>query len=359
MPVGTDRLQVLRAHVCHRPGQLQVIKEPGPVVHPARPVVLQTGEEHMGLEGIEGRGQSAHVASDPLQPGLAFHGVGLGVRVGARGEPPDAGQDKRRLRGQRGHLLLNGVELFWQQRPVDGEFSESTALRRLEVGEDQRDQARHIRALQSGEKGPALAGPEGDLVPDEPVGLVFGQAFEGIVLQDLPEKGLPRDDRGIQRRRQVGLLVREPRCVVELKAHPFAQVAEGPLGILAVGQERLPVLEHPALFRVGKALRPLGHGLGELGGLPRRLLVQRMEEIVVLGARYQLTQDGLAIGGQREGLEESQVGVGTGHRECGQRGGEDQRGQAAGVHGGCGGDEKRVPGNSGGRSLLLDNASAQ
>ena len=334
MPVRPDRLEVSRAHVAHRPGQLQVLEEPGPIVHPPCAVLLEPGEEHVGLEGVEGRGQSAHVGTDPFQPGLALDGVGLGLDIGPGGEPTDPGQDECRLRGQRGHLLLQRIELLGQQRPMDGEFAETPALRRLEVGEDQGNQPRDVRPPQTGQERPPLGGTQGNPLPDQPVGFLVGQAVEAVVLQDPPEEGLPRNGHGVELCRQVGPLVGEPRGVVELQAQPFAQMAEGPLGIRAVGQERLPVLKHPALFGVGKALRPLGHRRRELLGLSRRLLVQRVEKVVVLGARHQLTEHRLPVGSQCEGLDESDVGVGAG----GQRGGQGQGGQAPaaeeeGIHG--------------------------
>ena len=129
--VCLDRFEVLRVHVGGRSGQLQVFEEARPIIDTAGPVVLQAGIQHVGLEGIERRGQSSHIASDALQPGLPFERIRLGIGVGPGSQLGNPGHHKRRLVGQRRDFLFERIELRGQQRPMNGQGTKASAFRCL------------------------------------------------------------------------------------------------------------------------------------------------------------------------------------------------------------------------------------
>ena len=129
--VCLDRFEVLRVHVGHRSGQLQVFEETGSVIDTAGPVVLQAGIQHVGLEGVERRGQSSHIASDALQPGLPFERIRLGLGVGPGCQFGNPRHHKRRLVGQPRDFLFERIELRRQQRSMDGQGTKAPAFRSL------------------------------------------------------------------------------------------------------------------------------------------------------------------------------------------------------------------------------------
>ena len=176
----------------------------------------------------------------------------------------------------------------------------------------------------------------------QPFHLGIGQRAQLIASRKNAEEAFPRDHGGRQGRGQVGLLVGELLHMVELQSQPIAQVLEGFLRIRAVSQERFTVLEHWALLRIREACGPLGEHLGKFLLLPGGLVVQRVEKVIVLGAGHELSQGGLAIGSQRKGFNEAEVGVGPDSQRSGQRsgqssgqnpGGKTEAAEGWGVHG--------------------------
>ena len=157
----------------------------------------------------------------------------------------------------------------------------------------------------------------------QPFQLGFGQRAQRIACRESAEEAFPRDHGGRQCRGQVRLLVGELLDMVQLQPQPIAQVLEGFLRIRAVGQECFTVLEQLTLLGIRGARGPLGERLKKFLPLPRGLVVQRVEKVIVLGARHELPQGGFAIRSQREGFNEAEVGVGPDSQRSGQR--SDQR----------------------------------
>ena len=160
------------------------------------------------------------------------------------------------------------------------------------------------------QEGNGRVGKSRGRVLQQPFHFGIRQRAQRIARRKNAEEAFPRNHGGRQGRGQVGLLVGELLDMVELQPQPIAQVLEGFLRIRAVGQECLTVLEQLALFGIWEARGPLGQRLGKFLLLPRGLVVQRVEKVVVLGAGYELPQGGFAVGGQSEGLDKAEVGVG-------------------------------------------------
>ena len=163
--------------------------------------------------------------------------------------------------------------------------------------------------------------------------LGIGQRAQLIACRKNAEEAFPRNHGGRQGRGQVGLLVRELLDMVELQPQPIAQVLEGFLWIRAVGQERFSVLEHLSLLGIREACGPLGERLGKFLLLSRGLVVQRVEKVIVLSAGHELPQGGFAIGSQRKGFNEANVGVGPDSQRSGQRSGQNPGGKAKAAEG--------------------------
>ena len=121
--------------------------------------------------------------------------------------------------------------------------------------------------------------------------------------------------------------------MVQLQPQPIAQVLEGFLRIRAVGQECFTVLEQLALLGIREARGPLGERLRKFLLLSRGLVVQRVEKVIVLGARHELPQGGFAIRSQREGFNVAEVGVGPDSQRSGQRSGQNPGGKAKAAEG--------------------------
>ena len=349
--VGLDRFKVLRVHVGRRAGQLQVFDKALPVMDAAGPVVLQAGVQHVGLEGIERRRQSLHIASHAVQPGFPFGRIGLGVGVGPGGPLGDPGQHKGRLLGQFRNRLFERIELRGQQRPMDGQRTEAPAFRCLQFGDDPRDQSRGVRPSDPSQNGGGREPMDRGRIRQQPFHLGIGQRAQRIVGRDAGEESFPRDHGRRQCRGQVGLLVGQLLDMVELQSQSIAQVSEGPLRIRAVGQQRLPVFEQLSPLRSREALGPLGHRLGEFLRLSRGLVVQRVEKVMVLGTRHELPEGRLAVGGQGEGFDEADLGVRPDGRWTGQSsgqnpGGESEAVEGRGVHGGYRADVTGKPGEA-------------
>ena len=100
--------------------------------------MLQAGIQHVGLEGIERRGQSPHIASDALQPSLPFERICLGIGVGPGSQLGNPGHHKRQLVGQRWDFLFERIELRRQQRSMDGQGTKAPAFRSLQFSNDPR-----------------------------------------------------------------------------------------------------------------------------------------------------------------------------------------------------------------------------
>ena len=109
--------------------------------------MLQAGIQHVSLEGIERRGQSPHIASDALQPGLPFERICLGIGVGPGCQLGNPGHHKRRLVGQRRDFLFEHIKLRGQQRSMNRQGTKAPAFRRLQLSNDPWQQARGVGSL--------------------------------------------------------------------------------------------------------------------------------------------------------------------------------------------------------------------
>ena len=187
----------------------------------------------------------------------------------------------------------------------------------------------HIRTLQTPQQVPPLGVGQGRLVAKElRQRLVVHQADVVLIFQGGALEGRPVDERGIQLRGQVGLPVARLLLVVELKVQPLAQELQRRLRISVITQQGRAIFDDAPAPGIRIALRPLLEKCGEFRGLPRILIMQRAEEIIVLRPGHELIEHRLAVRREGEFLDEADFIFRTRGKRSEQHGDSEAEGQS-------------------------------
>ena len=212
-----------------------------------------------------------------------------------------------RLIQQVGLPLCTLVQLPQQQQTVDRQRPEPTAVRMVQIVDDQ---LRQIRVVGPAETAEQVAPPIGiQIGAGQPVECRILEALEILEpSQSLFRQPLTGDRSRIQRGRQIRSLADRLSLVVELQVQLLPDVLQRPLRISGISQERLAVLDLADARRVIVPLDPVCQQLVHLLKLLGILIVQAVIIVVVLGPGDQLRQRDRPVACQREILDVSDLG---------------------------------------------------
>ena len=326
MPCHVRAFEEFLAHVRHGPRQLQVFEKARLVVNTARPVVLQPREKDVRLQRIERRRQRLHVSPLPIQPRLALRRIKLRIRIRARRKLPQLRKNKRLLIRDRRHQFRQRIELLRQQKPMHRKIPEVPVLRRLQILRDHLHQPRHIRPRQLRQHHIPLRRTQRRLVAHESLQFLIREPVQAIVLQCLLKKHLPRDQGWIEHGRQIRLRIAHLLHMIKLQPQLLAQILQSLLRVRVVTNQRLAIFNDLPLARIRKPLRPLLHDRGQLRLLPRILIMQCVEKVILLRPRHELLQNRCPILRERKFFDETNLVIRQ-QRHAGDRDSEEEQGE--------------------------------
>ena len=181
------------------------------------------------------------------------------------------------------------------------------ALARLQLSRDKLDEPLYIRTLKLLQKRLTLLRLELRRLRHEPLQRILRKRIEAqVIAQRIGLEDRQRHRRRIEFFRQIRSLVAHFLFVIEVQAQPLFQVRQRPLRILVVVEQRPTIQYRPAtLAFIRKPLRPLRENLRQFGLVAHVLIMQRVEKIIVFGARHQLAEHLRAIRSQRELFDET------------------------------------------------------
>ena len=303
--------------VGHVAGQLDVFVKAVVIIDALFLVEAQPMVKHMGFEGVVDGIQRVDESPKPVKVCLARRRVGLQVRLVLRRQPGEVGVAEGNLVSEAGILAHQIIQLGQRQPFVDFKAAEPAAVAELQVFEDQVNEAGEVGTLEARQEVAALVARDG---------LARGQLQAGVFdllqvarlhRQGAFEERLRADEGAVQLRRGAAVVLTGLARMVEVQVQLLAQVLEGFRRVLVVIEQRLAVEQ---LARAVHHLPvpvpyPAVDDLPEPFSLADVLGLQRLEVIIVVRPWHQLLEGGLAISGQAERLDVSDLLGGEAGRE--------------------------------------------
>ena len=290
-------LHPLGIHVAGVTRELEVIEQARRVIHALLPVVVQALVKHVRLHRVERRRQRLRVGPDAVQPRLALRVGELDVHIRRRRELSQPRINERLVRRERRHRFHQRIQLLRQKRAVNRKRTEAAVVLRAQFREDQFNEPRRIGPRELAQKRAAVMRGKRHLPLHEILQRLLRKSLQPVVpSQRIFFKDLPRQPRIFNLRRQIRFPVPHLLLVVVRDAETLLQIPQCLLRCRIVCQQRLAIHDDPPpCVLIRKTLLPQLQNLRQLRRIPRVLVVQRVEVIIVLAAGDEFAEDFLAL----------------------------------------------------------------